>query len=79
MGQGHVPAVFGGHHPAGPISLAQYRVALEMAKSPAKDEGSQGHVEGDAGNSVQKVLAVDVHTWRASRAASRLADGEYRQ
>jgi hypothetical protein len=79
MGQGHLPAVSGGRDPAGAVSFAQYRVALEMAKSPAKDEGSQGHVEGDAGNSVQKVLAVDVHTWRASRAASRLADGEYRQ
>jgi hypothetical protein len=52
MGQGHLPAVFGGHHPAGPISLAQYRVALEMAKLPAKVKRVQKHVEGDEGDSI---------------------------
>jgi hypothetical protein len=44
MGQGHLPAVSGGRDPAGTVSLAKYRVALEMAKSPAKDAGSEGHV-----------------------------------
>jgi hypothetical protein len=52
MGQGHLPAVSGGRDPAGAVSFAQYRVALAMAKSPAKDEGSQGHVEGDEGDSI---------------------------
>jgi hypothetical protein len=70
MGQGHLPAASGGRDPAGTLSFAQYRVALEMAKSPAKDAGSQGHVEGDAGDRFKTIVAVDVHTWRASPATS---------